>query len=560
MQIWQASYPAGTPTTLDFSELNFKNLADLLDQSIRKYPKKTAFHCFSHDLTYETWGKQAAGLAHYFKTKTNLKAQDRLGIMLPNVLTFPIVFLAALQAELLIVPINPQCTWEELKCVQADAQLQALVYFAGSPLLNQHSLSVGRSIFDLNIPYLYAVLPGDGLPWYKKSLLHANLRKKKLWVPPPTGLICLQDVLRKGLKSLTGNPTAVASTQSTPAVLQYTGGTTGTPKAAVLTHGNLIANILQAHSWTQSELKFGQEIVITPLPLYHVFSLTANFLLFTYLGGNNVLIANPKDLLNLVKTLQRFKFTAITGVSTLFAMLVQNKTFRTLEFSSLKIAMAGGMPLHPLVAQQWQAITGKPLLEGYGLTEASPIVCVNPLSLTQYTGSIGLPLPNTEVSLRNEKGEPVSSLDEVGELWIKGPQVMWGYWERPEETATVLTADGWLKTGDLAMMDEAGFLTIVDRLKDLIIVAGFNVYPTEIEAIIAQCPGVKEVGVVGIQDRGRGEQIKAVVVKEDPLLQDHAILDHCKKHLAPYKYPKIIEFRDILPKSNVGKILRRDLK
>ncbi|MFM8454938.1 MAG: AMP-binding protein [Gammaproteobacteria bacterium] len=548
--IWFQSYPENVEFEIDLKLFN--NLVEMLELSIQKYPRKTAFHCFKHDLNYQNWGDYSKAFAYYLKDHLGLKKGDRLGIMLPNVLAFPIVFLGALKAGLTLVNINPQYTMDELAKIQKDAQLSVLVYWS-----ELHSQIVNQN---LGIPHLIASLPGDFLPWYKKIIVHHLMKKQGLFSPPPSSATLLSKACDQGKKyqKSAQNPFPILE-HNDIALLQYTGGTTGTPKGAMLSHSNLMANVLQSHAWIKPLMQEGQEIIVTALPLFHVFSLMANFLLSSYLGAKNILITNPKDILGFVNIIKNFKFTAITGVSTLFAMLVRNKTFKALDFSNLKLTIAGGMALQSIVAKQWLEITGKPILEGYGLTEASPIVCINPVDIRAYNGYIGLPIPSTQISIRDPDGHELG-LDNRGELWVKGPQVMQGYWENPEESSLVLTQDGWLKTGDVAVVNAQGFVKIVDRIKDLIIVGGFNVYPNEIEEVISKCAGVKEVGVVGIGDIGRGEYIKAVVVKEDPNLSSEQIIDYCKQHLVQYKIPKVIEFRESLPKSNVGKILRRELK
>jgi long-chain acyl-CoA synthetase len=343
------------------------------------------------------------------------------------------------------------------------------------------------------------------------------------------------------------------------AFLQYTGGTTGLAKGAILTNRNMIANMQQASAWIDGVVEDGKEVIITALPLYHIFSLTANCLTFMKVGALNYLITNPRDMPGFVKELQSIRFTAITGVNTLFNGLLNAQGFAELDFSSLKLTLGGGMAVQQAVAERWRRVTGTPLLEAYGLTETSPAVCINPLDLADYNGSIGLPVSSTEVSIRTEDGEFLPQ-GEVGELCVRGPQVMRGYWNKPEETAFVLDEQGWLKTGDIAMMDEQGFFRIVDRKKDMILVSGFNVFPNEVESIVASCPGVLEVGVIGVLDDGSGEAVKAVVVRNDDSLTEQDIIDHCRKNLTNYKVPKLIEFREELPKTNVGKILRRELR
>ncbi|MBW7935258.1 MAG: AMP-binding protein, partial [Gemmatimonadaceae bacterium] len=343
------------------------------------------------------------------------------------------------------------------------------------------------------------------------------------------------------------------------AFLQYTGGTTGVAKGAMLTHRNMIANMLQAYAWISHNMREGEEVVITALPLYHIFALTANFLTFARVGGFNHLITNPRDMPGFVKSVKDIGFTAITGVNTLFAGLLNTPGFEQVDFSKLHMTLGGGMAVQRAVAERWKKVTGCTLAEAYGLTETSPAACINPLDLREYNGSIGLPIPSTDVSIRDDDGKTLP-IGEVGELCVKGPQVMKGYWQRPDETAKVLGADGWLRTGDIARMDDKGYVYIVDRKKDMILVSGFNVYPNEIEDVVAHMPGVLEVAAVGVPDEKSGEAVKLVIVKKDPALTAEAVLKHCKENLTGYKQPRHIEFRDSLPKTNVGKILRRELR
>ena len=399
---------------------------------------------------------------------------------------------------------------------------------------------------------------GDMLSSPKSLLVNLIVKYVKKMVPTwhIPGAIRFHQALKQG-KSQTLDD--VQLSHDDIAFLQYTGGTTGVAKGAVLSHGNMVANIQQATAWLAPQIEMGKEIIITALPLYHIFSLTANCMTFMRLGGHNVLITNPRDMPGFVKELKQFKFTTLTGVNTLFNGLLNTLGFSELDFSHLKITLGGGMAVQQAVAERWKAITGVPLIEAYGLTETSPAACMNPLDLKDYNGSIGLPISSTEAMIRGDDGKPLPC-GEIGEICIKGPQVMRGYWNRPEETAKVMTEDGWLRTGDVGHMDEQGYVRIVDRIKDMILVSGFNVYPNEIEGVVALHAGVLEVAAIGVPDEKSGEIVKIVVVKKDPDLNAEALIAHCKRNLTGYKVPKLVEFRDELPKTNVGKILRRALK
>ncbi|MGD8838767.1 MAG: AMP-binding protein, partial [Gammaproteobacteria bacterium] len=394
---------------------------------------------------------------------------------------------------------------------------------------------------------------------FPKSLI-VNLVVKYLKKMVPDFHLPQAVTFRQALARGSARPhTPVECNHDDLAFLQYTGGTTGVAKGAMLTHGNMIANMQQASAWIKNVVEDGQEVIITALPLYHIFSLTANCLTFMKVGALNYLITNPRDMPGFVKELQGLRFTAITGVNTLFNALMNTPGFEKIDFSPLKLSLGGGMAVQQAVAERWKRLTGSPLLEAYGLTETSPAVCINPLDLAEYNGAIGLPVPSTEVSIQDLDGN-ILPIGETGELCVRGPQVMKGYWQRPEETERVLSSDGWLKTGDVAQIDEKGYVRIVDRLKDMILVSGFNVYPNEIESVIAGHPGVLEVGVIGEPDESCGEVVKAVIVKKDPALTAEQVIAYCRENLTGYKVPKIIEFRQELPKTNVGKILRRELR
>jgi long-chain acyl-CoA synthetase len=451
-----------------------------------------------------------------------------------------------------VVNVNPLYTPHELEHQLVDSGAKAIV------IVENFAHTLQQCLTRLNdLQTIITTQIGDLLPIPKRYLVNLVVKHVRKMVPRwhiPSAIPLLR-ALQEGNNQVLQVPTL---TPDDLACLQYTGGTTGIAKGAMLTHRNLIANTLQAQLWTQSVLQEGHEIVITALPLYHIFALTANLLLFTKLGGLNVLITNPRDIPNFVKEISAYRFTGITGVNTLFNALLNNEDFRKLDFSSLKLSLGGGMAVQRAVAERWKQVTGCPLIEAYGLTEASPAVCINPLDLKEYNGKIGLPIPSTEVSIRDSDNEPLP-LGQIGEICVRGPQVMQGYWHRPEETRQVLI-DGWLHTGDMGFMDERGYVQLVDRKKDMILVSGFNVFPNEVEDVLAMHPGILEAGVVGVPDAKSGEVVKAVVIKKDPGLTEQAVIDHCRQYLTGYKIPKIIEFRDELPKTNVGKILRRQLR
>jgi long-chain acyl-CoA synthetase len=472
--------------------------------------------------------------------------------MMPNVLQNPISIFAALRAGFAVVNTNPLYTPRELEHQLSDSGAKAII------VMENFCHTLGKVIDKTAVQHVVTTQVGDLLHFPKSLIVNLVIRYVKKMVPQFS--LPQRVTFKKALQlGSTQRHRAVSCSHDDLAFLQYTGGTTGMAKGAMLTHGNMVANMQQASTWLQNDITEGEEVIITALPLYHIFSLTANCLTFMKVGALNYLITNPRDMPGFVKELQRIKFTAITGVNTLFNGLLNTPGFDQIDFSSLKLSLGGGMAVQRPVAERWKDLTNVPLLEAYGLTEASPAVCINPLTLQEYNGSIGLPVPSTEVSVQDDKGNLLPQ-GESGEMCVRGPQVMKGYWQRPEETAKVLSDDGWLKTGDVAQMDELGFFRIVDRLKDMILVSGFNVFPNEIETVIAGHEGVLEVGVIGLPDPACGEIVKAVIVKKDPALDEAAIIEHCRANLAAYKVPKIIEFRDELPKTNVGKILRRELR
>jgi long-chain acyl-CoA synthetase len=549
-KVWLKSYPDGMPETVDINA--YQSVVGVFEQAVSEYADRPAFTNLGTTLTYSEMEQLTGYLASYLQRLPNMKQGDRVAIMMPNVLQNPIAIFAVLRAGFTVVNTNPLYTPRELKHQLADSGAKAII------VMENFCSTLAEVVDETPIQHVITTQLGDMLRFPKSFIVNLVVKYIKKMVPPFT----LKRSVKFKLALAEGARVAHTKVSISPddlAFLQYTGGTTGVAKGAMLTNRNMVANMQQASAWLKDEVDEGKDIIITALPLYHIFSLTANCLTFMKVGAENYLITNPRDMAGFVKELKSVPFTAITGVNTLFIGLLNTPGFDEIDFSHLKLTLGGGMAVQQPVAERWKEATGTPLLEAYGLTETSPAVCINPLNLREYNGSIGLPVPSTEVSIRDEDGK-VLSQGESGELCVKGPQVMKGYWNREDETAKVMTSDGWLKTGDVAKMDKSGFFRIVDRLKDMILVSGFNVYPNEIEAIIMGHKGVLEVGVVGEPNPKSGEIIKAVIVKKDPSLTEEDVIAHCRENLTAYKVPKIIEFRAELPKTNVGKILRRELK
>lgn len=549
-KIWLRSYPPGVPAEIDPTE--HASLVDLFERSVARFADLPAFTHMGRTLTYREVDRLSANFASFLQHGLGLAPGSRVALMLPNVLQYPVAMFGILRAGCVVVNVNPLYTPREVSHQLRDAGAEAIVVLENFA----HTLDEVPEVRSLKAAVVTSLAEMLGAP--RSWVVDFVVRRVKKMVPPwrLPGHLRWGEALRRGaVRSMT----RVEPGLEDVAFLQYTGGTTGVAKGAVLLHRNLIANVLQATAWVQSVLREGEERVVTALPLYHIFALTANCLVFFRLGGHNLLITNPRDIDGLVRELSKWPFTAITGVNTLFNALVHHPEFAKLDFSPLKLTLGGGMAVQQAVAEKWQKITGRPLLEAYGLTETSPAVTINPLDLPAFNHSIGLPLPSTDVSLRDDAGAEVP-LGETGELCVRGPQVMREYWTRPDETAKVFFPDGFLRTGDVARMDERGFLFIVDRKKDMILVSGFNVYPNEVEDVIALHPGVLEVAVVGVPDERSGEAVKAYVVRRDPSLDAEAIRQWCRERLTPYKVPHHLEFREELPKTQVGKILRRALR
>ena len=550
-KIWLKEYPAGVPTEIDLNE--FASLKDILEKSCQRFADLPAYSNMGVTLRYRDIDRLSRDFGAWLQAR-GLGKGDRVAIMMPNALQYPVALFGVLRAGMTVVNVNPLYTPRELEHQLIDSGATVIV------IIENFAHTLQEVLAKTPVKTVITTELGDLFPFLKRLLVNFVVKHVKKMVPAweIPGAIPFRRVLSEGAgKTLNDVPL----NHDDLAFLQYTGGTTGVSKGAMLTHGNMVANLQQASAWLKPFSKPAEETIITALPLYHIFSLTANCLTFMKVGGHNILITNPRDMPGFVKELGKVKFTVITGVNTLFNGLLHTPGFDRLDFSALKISLGGGMAVQRAVAERWKQLTGTPLIEAYGLTETSPAACINPLTLTEYNGSIGLPLPSTELSIRDDEDrERGIGPDEIGEICLRGPQVMRGYWERPEETAKVMTEDGYLRTGDVGYVDERGYVRIVDRKKDMILVSGFNVYPNEIEDVVVQHPGVLEAAAVGVPDEKSGEAVKIVVVKKDPALTAEALIAHCREHLTSYKVPRQVEFRDELPKTNVGKILRRMLR
>ncbi len=547
---WLASYPAGVPQQIDPDE--YPSIVSVLQSSLEKYRDRPAFSNMGRSITYAEVDKYSKQFAAYLLGELKLKKGDRVAIMMPNCLQYPIAIFGVLRAGLTVVNTNPMYTARELKHQLVDSGASAILVF------DNFAKTVQDVVPETSVKQVITTGLGDLLPFPKGAIVNFVLKYVKKMIPEYDipGAVRFKNTLTLGQMHTLP---AIDITPQDIAFLQYTGGTTGVAKGAMLTHRNLVSNMLQSHAWISANTKEGSEIIITALPLYHIFALTANCLVFMKLGGQNHLITNPRDMPGFVKELSGIPFTAITGVNTLFNGLLNTPGFDQIDFSHLRLTLGGGMAVQRAVAERWKKATGCTLVEAYGLTETSPAACMNPLNLPEYNGAIGLPISSTDACLKDEENR-VLAQGEIGELCIKGPQVMKGYWQRPEETAHSIDSDGWLHTGDIARVDENGFFYIVDRKKDMILVSGFNVYPNEVEDVIAMMPGVLEVAAVGVPDDKSGEAVKVVIVKKDPNLTAEQVKAHARENLTGYKQPRFVEFRAELPKTNVGKILRRELR
>ena len=546
---WFKFYPSSVPQEVDCTA--YTSVTELFEESVKKFGTAVAYECMGKTLTFQELDRLSAQFANYLIFELKLSKGSRVAIQMPNVLQYPVAMFGALRAGMVVVNTNPLYTPSEMKHQFNDSGADVVVIVANFA----SNLEKIRS--DIQAKHVILTELGDLLGGLKGSIVNLVVKHVKKMVPAYhlPGAVSFKKALSLGANH---SFKKVASTLDEPAFLQYTGGTTGVSKGAELTHGNIVANMQQISAWMKPKLVESQEIVITALPLYHIFALTVNCLAMLKIGAHNVLITNPRDMKAFIGDLAKKRFTVITGVNTLFNGLLNQEAFGKLDFSGLKIAVGGGMAVQKATAEKWKAVTGVPLAEGYGLTETAPVATCNPIDGTERIGTIGMPLPNTEVMIADDAGNPVA-LGERGEIFIKGPQVMKGYWNRPEETALVMHGD-WFKSGDIGVMDADGFTKIVDRKKEMILVSGFNVYPNEVEDAIASCLGVLEVGVIGMPDPKSTEKVVAYVVKKDQSLTQEKVIAHCKEFLTNYKVPKEVYFTDELPKTNVGKILRRKIK
>lgn len=549
-QPWINHLPKDVPAEINVEQ--YSSLVDMFETAVAKYEDQPAFINMGATLTYRKLEERSRAFAAYLQNELKLEKGDRVALMMPNLLQYPIALFGVLRAGMVVVNVNPLYTPRELKHQLIDSGAKAIV------VVSNFARTLEEVVDQTPVESVIITSLGDQLSAPKRTLVNFVVKYIKKLVPKydlPHAL-SMRDTLSTGRRMQYIKPEV---TNDDLAFLQYTGGTTGVSKGAMLTHGNIVANVLQADGAYSPALNDGSEFVVTALPLYHIFALTVNCLLFLHKGSQNLLITNPRDIPGFVAELKKYPFTALTGVNTLFNALVNSDEFSQLDFSRLKLSIGGGMAVQKAVADKWQAITKTRLLEGYGLTEASPLLTCCPYNLDGYNGSIGFPAPSTLIQIRDDDGK-VLAQGETGELFGKGPQVMKGYWQRPEETAKVIDTDGWLATGDIGYMDEKGFFYIVDRKKDMILVSGFNVFPNEVEEVVALHPKVIEVAAVGVPNDASGELVKVFVVAKDKSLTAEDIIKHCRIHLTGYKVPKLVEFRDELPKTNVGKILRRELR
>ena len=548
-KIWLKHYPSTVPAEIDVNE--FRSIGDLFLKSAKQYASRDAYVNMGKAITYAELEKLSANFGAYCQSVLKLPRGARIALMMPNLLQYPICLYGALRAGYTIVNCNPLYTERELEHQLKDSGAEAIV------IVENFASVLEKVVARTPVKHVIVTQLGDMLDFPKRMIVNLVVKHVKKMVPAWSinNAVELRDALIEGGR----HPLQpVEVTHEDIAFLQYTGGTTGVSKGAMLTHRNIIANLQQSHAWIRPFLR-DHELIVTALPLYHIFALTANCLTFLKIGATNLLITNPRDIPGFVKEISKYRFTTITGVNTLFNAMINDPEFARIDLSELRLTLGGGMAVQRAVAERWKEITGVTLLEAYGLTETSPAATINPVDLEAYNGSIGLPISSTEVSIRDDDGKELG-IGEAGELCIRGPQVMKGYWNRPEETAKVMTPDGFLRTGDVAAIDANGFVKIVDRKKDMILVSGFNVYPNEIEDVLALHPGVLESAAVGVPDPKTGEAVKIYVVKKDPTLTEDSLIEHCRANLTAYKVPRHIAFRNELPKTNVGKILRRQLR
>ncbi|SOE62439.1 Acyl-CoA synthetase (AMP-forming)/AMP-acid ligase II [Burkholderia sp. YR290] len=551
-KVWLKSYPPGVPKEIDPTQ--YESITAMLEESFREYRAKPAFACMGKQITYGELDSLSTRLAGWLQSK-GIARGARIAIMMPNVLQYPVALAAILRAGYVVVNVNPLYTPRELEHQLKDSGAEAII------LLENFAVTLQAIVRNTSIKHIVVASMGD-LMGAKGLIVNFVVRRVKKMVPAWSllGHVSFNDAISAGARS---KFTPVKQSPDDVAFLQYTGGTTGVAKGATLLHRNLVANVLQSHVWVEPARKkrgdIDQFVTVVALPLYHVFALTVCGLLTIRTGGLGVLIPNPRDIAGMIKSLHGYKITTFPAVNTLYNAMLNHPDFAKLDFSNLLVANAGGMAVQEAVANRWYERTHAPIVEGYGLSETSPCVTCNPTTVTEYSGTIGLPLPSTEVSIRDDDGNELPP-GQAGELCIRGPQVMAGYWNRPDETAKVMTSDGFFRSGDIATVNDDGFVKIVDRKKDMILVSGFNVYPNEIEDVVAKHPGVFEVAAVGVPDEHSGEAVKLYIVKKDDAITDADIFAYCKTQLTGYKRPRIVEFRKELPKSNVGKILRRELR
>jgi long-chain acyl-CoA synthetase len=547
---WLKSYPPGVPAEL--GPLEFQSIPQMLEASVQRYRDQPAFESFGVQISYAELDRLSRDFGAYLQTRLGLRKGERVAVMMPNILQYPIAVYGILRAGLVVVSVNPLYTARELEHQLKDSGAVGIVIFESAA----HTLQevIGRT----PVKHVIVASVGDLLGWIKGGLINFVFRSVKKMVKPWSiaGAVRFPQALAGGAGATMSAPALVAEDL---AFLQYTGGTTGVSKGAMLQHRHVLSNVEQILAYTGNTVRAGQEVAIAPLPFYHILALVLNCMMFVRGGGLQILIANPRDIPNLVKTLGASRFTFFVGVNTLFNALIHNEAFAKVDFSNLRMAGGGGAPVQLAVAKRWKEITGRVLSEGYGLTETSGAVSINRADIDEHTGTTGLPLPDTEVQIRDEV-ERMLPHGAVGQVFVRGPQVMAGYWQRPDETAKVLRSDGWLATGDMGLITPEGHLKIVDRVKDMILVSGFNVYPNEIEDVVVMHPGVLEACAIGVADENTGEAVKLFVVRKDPALTAESLIRHCRENLTGYKVPRHVEFRDSLPKSPVGKILRRELR
>ena len=547
---WPKSCRTGTPSAVDVKA--FSSIAEMFERSVAKYREKPAYVHMGAAITYAEVERLSRAFAAYLHEELELEKGARIALMMPNLMQYPIALLGALRGGYVAVNCSPLYTARELERQLADSGAEAIV------VLENFASVVQQALPGTAVKHIVTTELGDMMGWPKRPLINFIVKRIKRLVPRWSieGAVSLRDALRAGA-ALLWRPESIAPGDL--ALLQYTGGTTGVPKGAELTHGNLVANVQQHHAHLSRVLQDGRDIVITAIPLFHIYALTVSCLLSLKIGATNVLITNPRDIKGIVKELGRHRFSCFPGVNALFKALVANPDFARLDFSSLRIAAAGGAPLEEEVAEKWKAITGKTIVEAYGLTEASPVVTCNPMDVTEFNGSCGVPIPLTEIAIRDDAGADLP-IGQAGELCVRGPQIMKGYWNRPQETAAAMTSDGFFRTGDIAKIDDRGFVRIVDRKKDMINVSGLKVYPSEVEEVVMMHPGVLEAAAIATPDQLSGETVKVVIVARDPLLTAADVTAHCRRYLAAYKIPRVVEFRREMPKTALGKILHRALR